>query len=291
MKQIVKYFILLILLGAVGFLFMERGSRDTVAPQKETAFERVIRTGVIRCGYYVFPPVLSIDANTKKFSGFSVEFMERMTSRMGLKVEWTEEVTFGNWIPALQAKRFDAVCTPMWPDLPMYKVASFTEPMFYSGLSPLVRVDDTRFKNDLARLNQPDVTLLTQEGNMSDRVARDAFPNAKFYVIAAGADGAQYFQSVMSKKADAVLTDRNGLYQFGKENGNVLRLVAPDKPVKLQSFPLVVGREEVLLKDLFDQSIRAMNNNGDIDRILRKYEPEPGKTYLRVLQPFAPAEK
>ncbi|MGE0109310.1 MAG: substrate-binding periplasmic protein [Bdellovibrionales bacterium] len=291
MKPAFNHIAIAVLFVFMAFLYWGQRQQTEGPTKKETAFERVLRTGVIRCGYYIFPPVLSLDLDTGKFYGFSVDFMERMTSQMGLKVEWTEEVTFANWIPALQSKRFDAVCTPMWPDLPMYKAVSFTDPMFYSGLSPLVRTSDTRFENDLNRVNQPDVTILTQEGNMTDRVSRDAFPRAKFYTLSANVEGSQYFQDVISKKADAVLTDRNGLYQFGKENGAVLRLVAPDQPVKLQSFPLVVGLGELLLKDLFDQAIREMNNNGDIDRMLRKWEPEPGKTYLRVMRPFVAAEK
>ncbi len=38
--------------------------------QKETAFARVMRTGVIRCGYYVFPPVTYRDPDTNALSGF-----------------------------------------------------------------------------------------------------------------------------------------------------------------------------------------------------------------------------
>jgi ABC-type amino acid transport substrate-binding protein len=256
--------------------------------KKETAFERVLRTGTLRCGYYVFPPVVMRDPNTGKMSGFSVDMMEKVAERSGLKVEWAEEVTFGNWVPALQTKRFDAVCTPMWPEITLAKAVAFTEPMFYAGLSPVVRTNDDRFKgNDLERINQPDVTFLTQDGNATDTLAREAFPKAKFYTLAAGVDGSQYYQSILAKKADTALTDRNAVSQYKKTNGDVLRLVAPDKPVKVQSFSLVVEREEMLLKDFLDLSIRELNNTGSIDRMLKKWEDEPGKTYLRVAPPYA----
>ncbi len=277
---------------ALGAVQLVGSKGDETASHKETAFERVMRTGVIRCGYYVFPPMTYRDPNTAELSGFSVDFMNSLASRAGLKVEWAEEVTFGNWVPAMQARRFDAVCTPMWPDAPMFKVVSFTEPLFYAGMSPLVRADDDRFGNDLGRVNQPDVTFVTQEGNMTDQVTRAAFPKAQFHVLSANVDGAQYYQTILTKKADAILTDQNGLYQFGKANGQgLLKFVAPERPVRLQSFPLVVGRNDLLLKDFFDQSIREMNNNGEIDRLLRKWEPEPGKTYMRASVPARTTEQ
>ncbi|MDD2326538.1 MAG: hypothetical protein PHW63_11190, partial [Alphaproteobacteria bacterium] len=57
-------------------------------------------------------------------------------------------------------------------------------------------------------------------------------------------------------------------------------------PVKVQAFSLVVGQNEMLLKNFLDQAIHELNNNGDMDRILRKWEDEPGLTYLRVAPPF-----
>ncbi|MBU6236120.1 MAG: transporter substrate-binding domain-containing protein, partial [Alphaproteobacteria bacterium] len=122
---------------------------------RETAWQRIIRTNTIRCGYYVFPPVTYRDPNTKALSGFSVDMMEAIGKAAGLKIEWTEEVNFANWVPALQAGRFDMACTPMWPDIPLGRVVSFSVPFMFAGLSPMVRADDDRFKgDDLARLNQ-----------------------------------------------------------------------------------------------------------------------------------------
>lgn len=259
--------------------------------KKETAFERVMRTGTLRCGYYMFAPVTIRDPNTGKMSGLSVDMMESIGKRAGLKIEWTEEVTFGNWIPALQSERFDAVCTPMWPEIPMAKAVAFTDSMFYAGLSPLVRTSDERFKDDLSRINQPDVTILIQDGNTTDALAHEVFPNAKFYTVSSTVSGGEFYQSILANKADVVLTDRNALAQYKKMNGEGLRLMNPDHPVKVQTFALVVHRNEMLLKDFLDQSIHEMNNTGEMDRLLRKWEAEPGMTFMRVARPFEPTEK
>lgn len=258
----------------------------------ESALDRIIRTGVIRCGYYVFPPATYRDINTNAMSGLSVDIMNRIAERAALKVEWTEEVTFGNWVPAMQSNRFDMVCTSMWPELTMGKAVLFTHSLFYSGLSPAVRADDARFNAStrLDRLNQPDITMLTQEGNMTDSVARAAFPNAKFYPLPPESDPGSYYQTLLTRKADAMLTDRNGVHEFNKTNNGAIVLVDPAHPVKLQSFPLVVNRGEPELRDFLNLAIDEMNNSGEIDNILRKWESEPGLTYLRVAQPFQPVQ-
>ncbi|MEJ0063365.1 MAG: transporter substrate-binding domain-containing protein [Alphaproteobacteria bacterium] len=257
---------------------------------KESAFDRVMRTGVLKCGYYVFPPVTYRDPNAKELSGFSIDMMNAIAKRASLKIEWTEEVTFGNWAPALQSRRFDAVCTPMFPGASTAKGAAFTVPFLYSGLSPMVRADDERFKdNDLARLNKPDVTFIMQDGGDFLSTTPDVFPQAKIHNVMAGVDGPTMLQDIVTKKADAILMDRNGEIAYNKNNPVKLRLVDPAHPVKLQSFTLAVGRGEWALKDFLDTAIDEMNNDGSIDRMMKKWESESGQ-FLRVAKPYEPAK-
>jgi ABC-type amino acid transport substrate-binding protein len=256
----------------------------------DQAFQRVVDTGVIRCGYYVFPPITSRDPNTGELTGFAVDYMNKIAEKAALKVEWTSEVTWANWVPELQAGRFDVACTPMWPELSMLKAVSFTDPLFFAGLYPLVRKDDARFaKVDLARLNQPDVIVLGQESNSSEAVAKAVFPNAKRYILPATAGGGEFFQTLLSKKVDVVMTDRNGFFMYEKDNGKNFKF-ATTEPLKLQSFPLAVARGENELRDFLNQSIHELEYSGDTERILRKWEPEPGKTYLRVANPAVVAK-
>ncbi|MEK7801422.1 MAG: transporter substrate-binding domain-containing protein [Pseudomonadota bacterium] len=255
---------------------------------KESAFDRVMRTGVIRCGYYVFPPMTSRDPNTGTLSGFSVDFMNHLAERASLKIEWVEEVTFGNWVPALQARRFDIACTPMWPDLPQAKVAAFTHSMFYAGKYLAVMANDTRFSNKtkLADLNNERFTFVAQEGNMTFTTTKIAVPNAKLFMLAANADPGEYYQAIVSKKADAVILDTNAVQQWNINNPkNMMKLLDITHPVTYQQFPLVVGRGENDLLMFLNLAIDEMNNAGEINSLLLKWEAEPNKTYLRVTNP------
>ncbi len=256
---------------------------------KETAFDRITRTGVIRCGYYVFPPMTYRDPNTGKLTGLSIDMMEEIARRASLKIEWTAEVTWANWIPELQADRFDVACTPMWPVLPMAKAVTFSKAFMYAGLSPVVRQDDARFSDQttLDRLNQPDVTVLVQEGNATDVFVRKAFPQAQFYTLPASADGSEYYQSLVAKKVDVVVTDLNGLALYEKTNGAHFRMLDTTHPVKLQSFTLASKRGEADLTSFLNLAIDDLYADGEMDRLLRKWEAEPGKTFLRLAPPAA----
>ncbi|MCB1559291.1 MAG: amino acid ABC transporter substrate-binding protein [Alphaproteobacteria bacterium] len=269
-------------------LFIILLSFPAYAEGKESAFDRIMRTGVIRCGYYVFPPIMNRDANTGELSGISFEILNRLGKKSDIKIEWAEEVTFGNWVPAMQTKRFDVVCTPMWPDLPQAKAVAFTNSLFYSAKYVVVQENDNRFSSNtkLSDLNNENYTFVVQEGNMTLNTTRNVVPKAKLHILAAGADGADYFQSIISKKADAVIADINAIQQWNKNNPeNKLRLLDKNSHVSLQQFPLVVSRGEQDLLNFLNLGIDEMNNTREIDSILRTWEFVPGETYLRVSNP------
>lgn len=275
MKKLISLFLILISL-----------SLPANAQEKDSVFDRIMRTGVIKCGYYVFPPITYRDPATDELSGLSVDMMNLIGERAGLKIEWTEEVSFGNWVTALQADRFDMVCTPMWPEIPMARVAAFSKPMFYAGLSPLVRENDNRFTDgDLERFNAPDVTFLAQDGNALESLTKATFPKAKLKVLPAMMDGPTMMQEIVTGKADAILLDKNALISYNKNSPVKLKLISPEKPIKVQPFTFVMRRNEMILKDFMDNAIQSINNDGSIKRMLEKWEPEP-YTFLPLMKTY-----
>ena len=54
--------------------------------------------------------------------------MNAIGKTLDLKIEWTEEVGWGNIGEGLKAGRYDMACVSMWPDAPKYK--TFFDPSF-----------------------------------------------------------------------------------------------------------------------------------------------------------------
>lgn len=251
----------------------------------KSGLERVLADNTLRCGYYVFPPITYRDDATGELSGFAVDMMSLFAEKTGIKVEWAEEITFGNWTEGLQAGRFDAICTTMWPDTAQGRIALFTRPLFYAAISPLVRADDARFKT-LADLNKDNITFVGQDNSMLAALTREAFPNAKINMMPAMMDGPTVMQEVLTRKADAILLDKNALIEYNKRNDTKLKMISADNPVKGQPFVLVTNRKDVDLHLYMDNAVADLMAIGSIDRLLTKWEPAP-QTFLRAAAPFA----
>lgn len=257
------------------------------AADKPSAFDRVMASGVLKCGYYVFPPVTYRDPNTNELSGFTVDMMNEIGRRADLKIEWAEETNFVNWVPGIQNGRYDVACTPNWPDLPLSRVVMFSQPMFYAGLYPMVREGDARFKgNNLEAFNKEGIVFALTDGDTMQGLIKAHFPKATVKVMAPGSGNSAHALEVIGKKADVFLADRNGEAEFGKAYPGKLRFMGQVTPIKIQPFNLAVEKHEVLLNDFLNTAIQDLINDGTMDRLLRKWEPEPGKTYLRVAKPY-----
>lgn len=260
-------------------------------PQKESAFERVMRTRELRCGYYVFPPVTYRDANTGELSGFTIDMMNEIGKRAGIKIIWAEEYTWAGWTQGLETNRYDAACTPNRPDIPASNVVAFTIPFIFSGLYTTIRADDARFNDEnVSDLNNPDYTFIGIDGDPATTLTQVVFPKAKLISLPPGTDNGTHAMNVINQKADAMIWDENGVYQFNQKNDQHLKIISRQQPLKIQAYTAAVRRNEMTLKDWLDNAILDLLNDGTIDRGLRKWEPEPGRTFLRVAPAYKAAE-
>ncbi|MDE2029239.1 MAG: transporter substrate-binding domain-containing protein, partial [Alphaproteobacteria bacterium] len=252
--------------AAVAFAVARYAAPPSAA--QNNALARVLRTNTLRCGYYMFPPITMRDSNTGKMSGFAVDMMNYIAKKADLKVKWAEEISFGNWAPALQSKRFDAVCTPLFADMSYNRAAEFTRPMFFSSVLALVRAGDNRFASgNIADLNRPGVTIATQEGNMTDSVAHELFPKAKILAVPQGVDYGVVVQNVIDRKADIALWDRNGFLQYDRHDPGKIRMLRLNQPLKLIPLEFAVGQGQDGLRDFLNGAVENMLDNGEMDRL------------------------
>ena len=102
------------------------------AARTESAYERVIKTQTLRCGYIPFVPNMVKDPNTGVLSGLDVELTEALARKMGVKIVWAEEVGWGTVVAGLKAGRFDALCNGAWYNPMEAKEAYFSRPYHFS---------------------------------------------------------------------------------------------------------------------------------------------------------------
>ena len=271
-------------LGAVK-LAGSGSARTSTPPLSKGTLERVLSSGVIRCGYVIYPPNLIVDPTTKKISGIFPEVLEQAAGNLGLKVEWSEEVAWGTMIEGLQAGRYDLIGSPVWPTGQRLRVADFTEPLHYNGVEIYVRADDSRFDAKIATLNDSKFSIATMDGEAAASIAKEDFPQAKTVSLPQIADLSQLLLTVAGGKADVTFVDSIIAGQFIKANPGKIKPARPGLPIRLYANEMMLKQSDEAFRRALDGAISDLQNNGIVDQIIKKYEPFPG-AYYRKARPF-----
>ncbi len=260
-----------------------------VGSQKETVYDRIIRTGVIRAGYITYPPALMKDTTTGKMSGIFVETLEQVASDLELKVKWTEEVGWGAQIAGLNSDRYDIVGSPVWANPTRGKLTSMSVPVYYSGIGIYVRAKDDRFAGDWSKIDDGTVKIATIDGETADLIARTQFPKAKRVSLPQLTDISRMFLEVATNKADVCFAEPYYGFKYLQSNPGSVKNIAAARPIKVLGNCYMFKKGEYQLKHTLDVAIEDLLNSGFVDKLLEKYEPYPN-TFYRVALPIRVAQ-
>ncbi|MFZ2620318.1 MAG: transporter substrate-binding domain-containing protein [Alphaproteobacteria bacterium] len=258
---------------SVKFLMPQNG---TATAAKETAYARVMRTGVLRCGYVVWPPEMIKDENTGKLSGISYDMMMAAAEKLGLKVEWAAEANFPT-IPAdLDQQRYDALCFTIYRRANQAAFMQFTRPLFYSGVAAFVRPDDHRFDVSLGAVNDPNVKISTMNGEQAAIIAKEDFPQASTLSLAQGSSFSDLLLNVAQGKADITFTNIGNTQNFLKTNPGTLRQLTQFKPIRMFAHAFAVAKDETVLANTLNIALEELHHDGTLAKILATHQAQRG---------------
>ncbi|MGE4351184.1 MAG: substrate-binding periplasmic protein [Bdellovibrionales bacterium] len=260
--------------------------QQTVAStqQKESRFEQIKRTGTLRCGYYLWPPLIDKDLKTGQMKGAFVEITEEIAKQLGVKVEWVTEILHPNISVDFASNRYDMIGGILLATPSRAREMDFTIPIFFHPTYLFVRNGDTRFDNNYAAANDPKVKISVLEGEFSAIAANERYPKAQKIALPQNASGPEILLSVAAGKADVVATEMTTFSNYSKNNPGILRRVAgPPESVVAAGFP--IPQREQDLKDAVDTTITYLQSTGFIDKVFRKYETQDNKI-LRMTSPY-----
>ncbi len=256
--------------------------KTATPPHRETAYERVMRTRTLHCGYALWPVSEEIDPNTKQLKGVVPDFTEALGQKLGLKIEWTEEVVWGQQAEALATGKIDAMCTTDGPYVyTAATVLDYTEPMAYfpeyiygrENAAPILNIDT---------LNTLDITFSAIEGDISLAMAMDSFPKAHRLELPGSDDPSLIMVNIVDKKADVTITDPLTIDHFNRNNKKKLKKLY-DQPMGVINMSFSVGKGEGDLLQMLNQGFLLLQGLGISDQILNKYDPEH-KLFYRPVQ-------
>lgn len=270
--------------GVLFFLFVSLSIMPAFAGEKDAAFERVTRTGTLRCGYTQVDPYLVKDANTGKMEGFAKDIMDEIGRRLSLKIEWTEDVGLDVILQGQHTGRYDMVCLPFFMASPRSRITFFSIPVFYQPAFVAVREKDVRFDKDYMAINDPSVAISVLEGEVSAVIARQRFPRAKMHDISQSQGYGFVLKDVAIGKADVTFSDVLSVRDFNKTNAEKLRIVARPLYVSAVGFPLPFDEK---FKAMIDVSLQEMLLEGWLGRLFEAQYPE---FYEQIFLPETPYE-
>jgi len=262
-----------IAVGSMGAAVMLR--RDVTGVdshhQDETVYDRVMKAQAIRCGYVINFPSCYRDPNTSTLRGYSVDCVEEMGRRLDLKIEWVEETTWGTMFEGL-SDRYDLIGSTAWRNATRGKVVEFSTPLVYSAVGVYVRPNDHRFDKNLEAINSPSVRIAVMDGELSEVIAGEDFPQAKLVSLPQLSDYSQLLLEVTTQKADVSFMENSVAALFLKTNPNSLKNVATTRPIRVFGEGIMFKLGQVRFKSVVDAAISEMINCGFVDRVLTKYD-------------------
>ncbi len=271
------------------FIVWSRPVDHTMAPHKETAFERVTRTNTLRCGYGIWAPGLVKDPLTGKLSGIFYDYLEALGKHAGIKIDWTQEIGWADFPTALNNGRIDAMCFGAWPIAEEAREVLFTKSIYYLPVNAYAREGDTRFDHAIEKINVPNITISVMDAELSNRLAIDSFPKAKTFSIPQISSSSMILLNVAMKKADVTFTDAWTAKEYVEHNPGKIRLVPSDHPLRLFGHTIPISKGEHDLLNLLNTATDEIRDSGELDQILDKYDPQKN-ALMRSAKPYGESQ-
>lgn len=261
-------------------------NRNVSTPERQSLHEKVINAGVIRASYANYPPYCIKDPNSGELSGACVEILNEAGKRLGLKVDWVEEVGWGAIFEGLNSGRHDIFGAGIWRNSSRGKVGDFSRPLFFNVIKVYGRPGDSRFSDNLEAINDPSVRISTMDGAIEDVIASTDFPKAKRVSVPQLNPWSDVLLNIDANKADLTFAEPSAVNLYLEKNPGTIAELHPDHPLRVfaNTFAFRLGESE--FKAMLDASLEEMLNDGTIERVLKKYERYPGEFY-RVAKPYA----
>lgn len=278
---------LLVSAGAHYWWSGENGVTSPATEKRESAYDRIMRTGVIRCGYAIWNPILMKDAGSGKISGIYYDYLESLGKKLSLKIEWSQELNLATYLADLNAGKFDLECSGGLPDAVRGKFVEYTRPIFFTPLYVFVRSGVTIYDNNLQALNTPDKSFASLDGSLSGRLSELMFPKSRTVGLPGSSPLSDMMEQVAYGKADALITDGSFAMEYMKKRPGIVRQVL-SPPLTITSYNLSVPAGETRLVSMLNTATDELLFDGTIERILQKYNLPPDVA-MRVALPYAGA--
>lgn len=275
MRKIIIAIIAFILIISVTFLYQN----NTKSLVEKSTYENILSEKNIKAGFISYSPNF-IYGNPH--SGIGPEVLDIIAKKLNIQVQYAEEFGWGSMIEGLKSNKVDLIATPIWPTTERGKYVNFSDPLFYNFVNAYVKIGGHQFTTKES-INSPTVTIAIVDGEMSSIIASTDFPKAKISSLTQMNDVSQLLLMVAEGKADITFVEPSVALEYMQNNpGKIQKLEI--EPLRIFPNVFAVPKGDIDFLQTLNIAITEMHNNGDIERILEKYEKFPN-SFFRVETP------
>lgn len=237
---------------------------------KESAFDRVMRTGTLKCGVFPWPPYFEIDANTQKIVGKAKPFYDTAASLLNIKIEYVD-VNFATYIEDMKLGRIDAFCNDGPYTTSFAKQVNYVTPWFYAPVFLYGRKNE-RVTKDKESFNRADFRFTGIDGDLSIDLKNKLFPKATLVAASGMSDYSLLLMDIVGHKADAMILDVPSYDKFNKNNPEKITLLYK-KPLAVYPVGFSVLKSEQQLWQTLNTATEMAINMGVADKVLHDIDP------------------
>lgn len=280
-----KIFILLFTsIIVLSFTACTESTKQSSNKQTLTLYKKMIKEKKLSVGYIAYPPNF-IKNPDGSYAGVFYDTMQEIGKKLGVEIEYKEEVTWDGMIEAIKTGRVDMVVTGIWPTAERGKHVDFANPLFFSVVKAYTYYENKKFDLNIQAINSSDVKISTIDGEMTSIIANMDFPKAKNIAVSQMGGVSQTLLDIKAKKADITFLEPAIALEFDAKNPNTIRAVEGIEPLRIFPNAMMLPKGEEAFKSTLNTAINELIYNGFVDRLLNKYEKYPNSFY-RVQPPY-----
>lgn len=205
-----------------------------------------------------------------KLVGFDIDLGNALCTQMQAKCVWVES-QFDGMIPALKARKFDAILSDMGITEERLKQIDFTVPLYDTHTQLIARKGSGLLPTPESLKGK---TVGVEQGTVQERYARAKWQPHGVNVVPYG-DQAQVESDLVSGRLDAVFTDAaQAAIGFLKHpQGKDFELAGPiiQDPIIGPGTAIGLRKGDAELKTALDNAFAEIKKNGTFDRIQKQY--------------------
>lgn len=209
-----------------------------------------------------FAPFEFQDESTKEYVGFDIDLIKAIGKQMGAEVQ-IQNMGFDGLIPGLEANSIDLAISGMTITEERAKKVSFSKPYYKSGLTMVVKTDNTSIQSFKDLEGKKIAVQLGTTGADEAKKVKDA-------QIREFNSAPEAFLELKAGGVDAVVNDKPvNEYYIAKTGGKDAKMVG--EPLTAEDYGIAASGKNKELIAQVDKALEELKKNGEYEKIYVKW--------------------